>query len=175
MKEGATQIQQFFFNLFPTLPWNLHLQLPIFYSISITAMATVVKLHVFPESFNNQQQHRLRRKGFGCSTSLGVFGFGHNNNCDIGLFSVKKCRAFKTEEGGGGDLKEKKFRTLKRNEVKELKRESGFWSSLRSILLRNFMVGSKSDDEYRHAVVRVEEVLSSVSSSFCCFIILLLV
>lgn len=118
-------------------------------------MATVVKLHVFPDSFN-QHRTRLLRRGFGPSSSPGVLGFGHN--CEG--FSVKQCRAFRTEDGG--DLKEKKFRNLKKNEV-NCKRESGFWNSLKSIMLRNFMLGSKSDDEYRQAVVKVEEVLSFVS------------
>lgn len=122
-------------------------------------MATVVKLHVFPESLN-QHKTRLLRRGFGSCPSPGVLGFGHKN---YDQFSVKVCRAFRTEDGG--DVKEKKFRNLKKNEEKT-KRESGFWSSLKSILLRNFMVGSKSDDEYRQAVVKVEGLLSSVS---CCF------
>lgn len=123
--------------------------------------ATVVKLHLFPESLN---QHRTKffRKGFGSCNSPGVLGFGHN--CE-GL-SVKVCRAFRTEDGG--DLKEKKFRNLKKNEVKT-QRENGFWSSLKSILLRNFMVGSKSDDEYRQAVVKVEGLLSAVRFCFSCF------
>ncbi|XP_027357598.1 probable chlorophyll(ide) b reductase NYC1, chloroplastic isoform X2 [Abrus precatorius] len=118
-------------------------------------MTTVVKLHVYPEILN-QHRTRLSRKGFGSCTSPGVLGFGHN--CD-GLY-VKGCRAFRSEDGG--DLKEKKFRNLKKNEVK-FKRESGFWTSLRSILWRNFMVGSKSDDEYRQAVVKVEVILSSIA------------
>lgn len=121
-------------------------------------MATVVKLHVVPECLNQQKTRSLRR-GFGSCPSPGVLGFGHY--CD--RFSVKVCRAFRTEDGG--DVKEKKFRNLKKNEEKT-KRESGFWSSLKSILLRNFMVGSKSDDEYRQAVAKVEGLLSSVS---CCF------
>jgi len=80
---------------------------------------------------------------------------------------VRECRAFRTEDGG--DAKDKKSRNLKKSEVIS-KRESGFWSSLQSILLRNFMVGSKSDDEYRQAVVKVEGLLSSVSFCFCCSI-----
>jgi len=112
-------------------------------------MATVVKLHVFPEGLNS---HRRRLQGFGWCPSPGVVGFGHN--CD--RFSGRECRAFRTEDG------EKKSRTLKKSEGIS-KRESGFWSSLQSILLRNFMVGSKSDDEYRQAVVKVEGLLSSVS------------
>jgi chlorophyll(ide) b reductase len=120
-------------------------------------MATIVKLQVFPEI--NLNHHKLRR-GFGSSNSSGVFGFGHNFN---GLLSLKKCRAFKSEDSG--DFKEKKIRNLKKNEVK-IHRENGFWSSFRSILLGNFMVGSKLDDEYRQAVVRVDEVLSKVSSCF---------
>ncbi|GAU37208.1 hypothetical protein TSUD_144410 [Trifolium subterraneum] len=116
-------------------------------------MATIVKLQVFPEI--NLNHHKLRR-GFGSSNSSGVFGFGHNFN---GL-SLKKCRAFKSEDSG--DFKEKKIRTLKKNELK-FQRENGFWSSFRSVLLGNFMVGSKLDDEYRQAVVRVDEVLSKIA------------
>ncbi|XP_057447135.1 probable chlorophyll(ide) b reductase NYC1, chloroplastic isoform X2 [Lotus japonicus] len=118
-------------------------------------MATVVKLHVFPESFNIHGK-RLLRRGFGSSSSPGVLGLGHN----FDGFSVKQCRAFKSEESEG--LKEKKIRTLKKNEVK-IRRESGFWSSLNSVLLRNFMGGSKSEDEFHQAMVKVEEVLSSIA------------
>ncbi|OIW08907.1 hypothetical protein TanjilG_05883 [Lupinus angustifolius] len=116
-------------------------------------MATVVKLHVFPESFNQHRTRLLRSSFFGPSTSSPprVLGFGHN--CE-GL-SVKQFRAFRSEDGG--DLKEKKIRTLKKNEVNS-KRESGFWNSLKYILLR-----SKSDDVYRHALVKVEEVLSVIA------------
>ncbi|KAE9586029.1 putative chlorophyll(ide) b reductase [Lupinus albus] len=117
-------------------------------------MATVVKLHVFPESFNQHRTRLLRSSFFGPSnnsSSPRVLGFGHNYE---GL-SVKQCRAFRSEDGG--DLKEKKIRTLKKNEVNP-KRESGFWNSLKYILL-----GSKSDDVYRHAVVKVEEVLSVIA------------
>ena len=119
-------------------------------------MATVVKIHVFPDSFNSQHRTRLLRRGYGASSSPGVLGFGHN--CEV--LSVKQCRAFRTEDGG--DLKEKKIRNLKKNEVKT-KTEGGFWSSFKSIMLKNFLGGSKLDDEYRQAVVKVEEVLSSVS------------
>lgn len=117
---------------------------------------TIVKLHVFPEC--NLNQHKLR-KGFGSNSSSGVFGFGHNFD---GL-SLKKCRAFKSEDGG-----DKKLRNLKKNEVK-LERKNGFWSSFKNVLLGNSMMGSKLDDEYRLAVVRVDEVLSKVSFFVCFF------
>ncbi|CAL0332527.1 unnamed protein product [Lupinus luteus] len=122
-------------------------------------MATVVKLHVFPESFNQHRTRFLRSSFFGPSTNSPhrVLGFGHN--CE-GL-SLKQCRAFRSEDGG--DLKEKKIRTLKKNEVNS-KRESGFWNSLKCILL-----GSKSDDVYRLALVKVEEVLSVDPNSYKAF------
>lgn len=124
---------------------------------------TIVKLHVFPEC--NLNKHKLRN-GFGSSnSSSGVFGFGHN--FDGLCLKVKKCRAFKSEDGGG-DFKEKKIKILKKNEVK-VQRENGFWSNFRNVLLGNFVMGSKLDDEYRQAVVRVDEVLSKVSSCFLCF------
>ncbi|KAK7314470.1 hypothetical protein VNO77_32995 [Canavalia gladiata] len=122
----------------------------------ITSMATVVKLQVFPESLNQNRTRLFKRGNFGPYTSPGVLGFGHN--CDG--FSVKVCKAFRTEDGG--DPKEKKIQNLKKGEEKPI-RESGFWSSLQSILLRNFMVGSKLDDEYRQAVVKVEGLLSSIA------------
>lgn len=125
-------------------------------------MATLVKLHLFPESLSSHRTRLLKRE-FGSCPSSGVVGFGHNSD----RFSVRECRAFRTEDGG--DAKDKKSRNLKKSEVIS-KRESGFWSSLQSILLRNFMVGSKSDDEYRQAVVKVEGLLSSVSFCFCCSI-----
>lgn len=114
-------------------------------------MATLVKLHLCPESFNN-----LGFKGHRRTTSLRP-SFGHDGP------SLKQCRAFRTEEGG--DLKEKRYRNLKTNEVK-LRRENGFWSSVNSILLSTFKLASKSDDEYRLALAKVEEVLSSVSFFF---------
>ncbi|MED6113963.1 putative chlorophyll(ide) b reductase nyc1, chloroplastic [Stylosanthes scabra] len=126
-------------------------------------MATVVKIHVFPESFSNQHRTRFHRtSSYGSSSSsssLGVLRFGHNFE---GLYVRQQCRAFRTEDGG--DLKDKKIRNLKKNnEFKDKRVVGGFWSSLRAILLRNFMIGSKSDDEYRQAVVKVEEVLSSIA------------
>ncbi|XP_058763262.1 probable chlorophyll(ide) b reductase NYC1, chloroplastic [Vicia villosa] len=112
---------------------------------------TIVKLHVFPEC--NLNQHKLR-KGFGSNSSSGVFGFGHNFD---GL-SLKKCRAFKGEDGG-----DRKFRNLKKNEVK-VERKNGFWSSFRNVLLGKSMRSYKlDDDEYRQAVVRVDEVLSKIA------------
>ncbi|MED6113552.1 putative chlorophyll(ide) b reductase nyc1, chloroplastic [Stylosanthes scabra] len=122
-------------------------------------MATVVKIHVFPEGFSNQHRTRFHRSSsYGSSSSLGVLRFGHN--CE-GVYVRQQCRAFRTEDGG--DLKDKKIRNLKKNDELKVKRVGGFWSSLRAILLRNFMIGSKSDDEYRQAVVKVEEVLSSIA------------
>lgn len=115
---------------------------------------TIVRLQVFPEC--NLNKHKLRN-GFGSSnSSSGVFGFGQN----FGGLCLKKCRAFKSEDGG--DVKEKKLRNLKKNEVKA-QRENGFWSNFRNVLLGNFMMGSKLDDEYRQAVVRVDEVLSKIA------------
>lgn len=120
---------------------------------------TIVKLHVFPEC--NLNQHKLR-KGFGSNSSSGVFGFGHNFD---GL-SLKKCRAFKGEDGG-----DRKFRNLKKNEVK-LERKNGFWSSFKNVLLGNSLRNYKlDDDEYRQAVVRVDEVLSKVSFLFFMFVL----
>lgn len=115
-------------------------------------MATVAKIQFFSDCLNQQ---RLR-KGFCSYTSSGVLGFGHNFD------GLKKCRAFKNEDGG--EVKEKKIRNLKKNYEVKVQRESGFWNSFRSVLLGNLMVGSKLDDEYRQAVVRVDEVLSKVNS-----------
>lgn len=128
-------------------------------------MATVVKLHVYPKSFDPlcfKDHHRRRslRLGFRWSSSRRILG-GHDG------FSLKQCRAFQTEEAG--DLEEKqlesegKLRNLKKNEA-NLNRENGFWGSVKSLMLRAFNAGSKSDDEYRRAVAKVEKVLHSVSS-----------
>ena len=80
---------------------------------------------------------------------------------------LKRCRAFRTEDGG--DLKEKKvgnegkFRNLKKSEV-NLKKGNEFWNSVKTIVLRTFKGTSNSDDdEHRRAMAKVEEVLSSVS------------
>ncbi|MED6124612.1 hypothetical protein PIB30_060549 [Stylosanthes scabra] len=47
----------------------------------------------------------------------------------------------------------KNTRNLKKNDELKDKRVGGFWGSLGTILLRNLMVGSKSGDEYRKAVL----------------------
>ncbi|XP_028774037.1 probable chlorophyll(ide) b reductase NYC1, chloroplastic [Neltuma alba] len=112
-------------------------------------MATLVKLRLAPESFNHLcfSDHHRR------TSSL------RPGSCRDGL-SLKPCKAFRTEDGG--DLKEKRHRNLKKHEVK-LKRENGFWSSVNSMMLSTFKLGSKSEDEYRLAVAKVEEVLSSIA------------
>lgn len=117
--------------------------------LSLTPMAALVKLHLCPESFNNLCFRDPRR-----TTSIRRGRFGHDGA------SLKVCRAFRAEDGG--DLKEKKCQNLKKNEVK-LESEKGFWSSINSIMLSTFKLATKSDDEHRLAVAKVEEVLSSVS------------
>ncbi|KAI9085568.1 hypothetical protein K1719_032411 [Acacia pycnantha] len=72
--------------------------------------------------------------------------------------SLKPCKAFRTEEGG--DSKEKRHPNLKKLEMK-LKRENEFWSFASSIISSTFKVGSKLVDDYRLAMAKVEEVLSS--------------
>ncbi|XP_054785597.1 probable chlorophyll(ide) b reductase NYC1, chloroplastic isoform X2 [Prosopis cineraria] len=111
-------------------------------------MTTLVKLRLTPESFSNLCFSNHRR-----TSSL------RRGSCHDGA-SLRPCKAFRTEDGG--DLKEKKRRNLKKDVVK-LKREYGFWSSVNFILSNTFKVGSKSDDEYRLAVAKVEEVLSSIA------------
>ena len=120
-------------------------------------MATFVKLHLCPETsrsicFFSGHHHRRRT-----TSSLCRGGFGSS----IDRVSLKLCRAFRAEDGG--DLKEKKNRNNSRKDEVKLKRENGFWGSIGSIMLGTFKLASKSDDEYRLALAKVEEVLSSVS------------
>lgn len=118
-------------------------------------MTTLVKLRLLPEGLNSLCLRDRRKTS---SFRRGSYGGGG--------VSVKSCRAFRTEEGG--DLKGKKHQNLKKSEV-ELKKENGFWSSVNSVIKSTFMVGSNSEDEYRLAMAKVEEVLSSVS--LCLFFI----
>ncbi|KAJ7969609.1 Chlorophyll(Ide) b reductase [Quillaja saponaria] len=117
-------------------------------------MAMVVKLRLFPDSLDRfcfKDSYRIRR-----SRSKRV----------LGGFCLKQCRALRSESGG--DLKENlvgsvgKSGNLKEHEVK-LKRGNGFWTSLKSMVLGAFSVVSQSDDEYKEAVAKVEEVLSSIA------------
>ncbi|KAJ7973867.1 Chlorophyll(Ide) b reductase [Quillaja saponaria] len=56
----------------------------------------------------------------------------------------------------------------------KLKRGRGFWTSLRSTFLGAFRVVSKSDDEYKEAVEKVEEVLSSIAVQIGRYIVTLM-
>ncbi|KAI4350855.1 hypothetical protein L6164_005262 [Bauhinia variegata] len=129
-------------------------------------MATIIKFQVSPESFDQlcfKNYHRTSsfRRGFRrYSSPSKVGGYKYKG------FSLKQCRAFRTEDGG--DSKENKLASrrksanLKKNE-EELQRENAFWNSLKSMILRNFGVGSKSEDEYRRDLLKVEEVLSLIA------------
>lgn len=135
-------------------------------------MATVTRLHICPYgldrfSFNDHFRTGQRIQlgpGFGGSILTGRNGF-----------RLKKCRAYRCEDGGG-DLKEKEIESARKcGKVKEslqLKKGSGFWSSLKYAVTVGLGLGSRNDDEYTKAIAKLEEVFSSVSSIYCylCFI-----
>lgn len=128
------------------------------------AMATVTRLHIFPQSFDHYRTGQPVVLGPGlCRSGLGRVG-GRNGLC---LKLKQYCRSFKGEEGGEVEEKEavseRKSGNLKKSEAK-LERGSGFWKSFRTTIL--------GGDEYDKAVAKVEEVFFSVSCLrfvFLCF------
>lgn len=131
-------------------------------------MAKVVKLHICPQGLDtsNFKDHfrtrptvllgpGYRRSGAGPLT-------GHHG------FYLKQCRSFRSENEG--ELEEKEIETARKcgemKEIREVKfnKGSGFWSSLKSSLLGGLGFGSRRDDEYKMAILKLEEVFSSVSS-----------
>lgn len=142
----------------------LHQLWPLGYPQSIAAMATVTRLHIFP-----QRLEHLSFKDHGRTGQPVVLGPGL---CQTGLgrrrgrdgLCLKQCRSFRTGEGGGAEEKEvesaRKCGNLKETEAK-LQRVSGFWSSLKTTILGSFSLAH--GDEYSNALAKVEEVFSSVS------------
>lgn len=66
-------------------------------------------------------------------------------------------------------MEEKEIEPAKKcGEMKEVKvkKEIGFWSCLRSSVLGGVGLASRRDDEYKKAIVKLEEVLNLVSFSF---------
>ena len=112
-------------------------------------MATVVSLHVPAESFNCikvNDKKKLLRRGLYWSSTRRILG-GRKR------FSLRVLKAEDEEQLG-----KKKLESEEDQSIVKLNRENGFWISMKSIILSR-----KSDDEYRQAVAKVEEVLSSVS------------
>ncbi|XP_028806587.1 probable chlorophyll(ide) b reductase NYC1, chloroplastic isoform X2 [Neltuma alba] len=124
-------------------------------------MATVVRLRVCPESFDylcfrGHHSRRSLRRGFCWSSSRMILGGGHDG------LRLNRCWALKSENGG--HLEEKRSESEGEDQILvNLNREKGFWVSMKSIMLKTFKANPKSDDEYRQAVAKVEEVLSSVA------------
>ncbi|KAK4604178.1 hypothetical protein RGQ29_012614 [Quercus rubra] len=118
-------------------------------------MATVTRLHIFPQSFDHYRTGQPVVLGPGlCRSRLGRVG-GRNGLC---LKLKQYCRSFKGEEGGEVEEKEavseRKSGNLKKSEAK-LERGSGFWKSFRTTIL--------GGDEYDKAVAKVEEVFFSIA------------
>ncbi|KAK7817817.1 putative chlorophyll(ide) b reductase nyc1 [Quercus suber] len=118
-------------------------------------MATVTRLHIFPQSFDHYRTGQPVVLGPGlCRPRLGRVG-GRNGLC---LKLKHYCRSFRCEEGGEVEEKEavseRKSGNLKKSEAK-LERGSGFWKSFRTTIL--------GGDEYDKAVAKVEEVFFSIA------------
>lgn len=120
-------------------------------------MATVARLHIFPQSFDHYRTGQPVVLGPGLYRSRSGRVGGRNGLC---LKLKQYCRSFRCEEGGGVEEKEvvseseRKSGNLKKSEAK-LERGSGFWKSFRTTIL--------GGDEYDKAVAKVEEVFFSVS------------
>ncbi|GKV11762.1 hypothetical protein SLEP1_g22985 [Rubroshorea leprosula] len=121
-------------------------------------MATVMKIHActFQKDpyfcFKNRQRSGLRA-GF-VRSGVGVPRLHHG-------LHVKPCRSFRSDGGGGGvgdgeSKSERKSEIVKENEV-ELKKGSGFWESLKSVVL-----GVSSHDEYKNSMAKIERVFSTI-------------
>ena len=79
---------------------------------------------------------------------------------------MQKCRLFWGEDGGEVEEKvmesDTEYGILMENEVK-LEKGDGFWKSMKSAVFGVSKFGSQSQDEYKKAVAKVDEVFSSVS------------
>lgn len=72
---------------------------------------------------------------------------------------VKRLRSVRSEDGGRVEEKEREI--VEGNEV-ELKKQLGFWGSLKSVVLGVNKFGAQSQDDYRNSLSKVEEVFSSI-------------
>lgn len=134
-------------------------------------MATVTRLHIFPQRFEHLSFKDPGRTGQPVVLGPGLCqsGLGRRRGSD-GL-CLKQCRSFRAEEGEKEVESARKCGNLKETEAK-LQRGIGFWSSLRITILGGFSLAR--GDEYRNALAKVEEVFSSVSCACIRFVSLCL-
>ncbi|KAB8849526.1 hypothetical protein FH972_026770 [Carpinus fangiana] len=123
-------------------------------------MATVTRLHIFPQRFEHLSFKDTGRTGQPVVLGPGLCqsGLGRLRGRD-GL-CLKQCRSFRAEEGEKEVESARKCGNLKEPEAK-LQRGIGFWSSLRTTILGGFSLAR--GDEYRNALAKVEEVFSSIA------------
>lgn len=133
-------------------------------------MAKVIKLHICPQGLDNSNfrgHFRTRPTvllGLGYRWSRPALLTGRRGFC------LKQCRSFRSENGGEFDEKEiekaRKCGEVKESNEVKLSEGSEFWSSLKSAVLGGVGFGSRRDDEYKKAIVKLEEVFSSVSFAY---------
>ncbi|KAL5572657.1 hypothetical protein UlMin_022254 [Ulmus minor] len=135
-------------------------------------MAAVTWLHICPQSLDHLNFKESLRTG--PSFLLGPGSRRGSSGLLTSRYCLKQCRAYRREDGGNLEEKEsgvsRKSRKLKESEVK-LKKGIGFWSSLRSTLLGGLGLCSRNGEEYQKAVVKVEEVFSSMAIQFGRYIV----
>lgn len=137
-------------------------------------MAAVIKLHISPQSFDHEFTYRHY-----CNyrTGLPVARLGFRwkpSNSVIGLHKVRRwscgipCRSFRLEDEGelaskeGGN--ERKLSLLK-----EIPKGMGFLKSMKSAIFRVWR--SRSEDEYRNALVKLEEIFSPIATQIGRYIV----
>ncbi|KAJ8749837.1 hypothetical protein K2173_013240 [Erythroxylum novogranatense] len=128
-----------------------------------TMAATVIKLHIHPQSINQfrlceNRRTRVFSQGFGGS------GFElHKGRCRL---CVRHCRSFRSEDKEQVEEEDKerarKRGILRRNEL-ELRKGNGVWSHLKDAVSALSRFGAQSDVENSKAMAKLEEISSSMA------------
>ncbi|KDP33676.1 hypothetical protein JCGZ_07247 [Jatropha curcas] len=131
----------------------------------------ITKFHIFPQnvdhfSFSEQQRNGLLRPGFLWSGFDGV----HRGNYGL---CMHKCRSFRSDnraEVEDQKKKKSKRKMVKQNEV-ELKKSSGFWSILKDAVSTFGRSDTQSNEEYKTAIAKLEEIFSSIAVQIARYIV----
>ncbi|GAV82107.1 adh_short domain-containing protein [Cephalotus follicularis] len=131
--------------------------------ISTSYMATVTKLHLFPQSMDNHFCFNYHQRVTSLRPAFFKYGLtvprGRSGLC------LQQCRFFRGDDDQleeKGKESERKPGALKENEAK-LKERSGVWTSLRSVIDGFGSLGSLSDEENSKAVANLEEIFSLIA------------
>ncbi|XP_015898313.3 probable chlorophyll(ide) b reductase NYC1, chloroplastic isoform X1 [Ziziphus jujuba] len=119
-------------------------------------MAKVAKLHIGPQGLDN-----LNFNGHFRTRPILLLGPGYRRY-GPGVLTRRYgfcLRSFRSENGG--ELEEKEIESARK--CGELKKESGFWSCLKSAVLGGVGLASRRDDDYKKAIVKLEEVFNSIA------------